>query len=137
MAVSQISVFAENKPGHLRRILSVIEAAGINVHGFLAADTGDYGIVRFILDKHELGLSVLREAGFAVTQAEVMCIRLLDKPGELARVMGVIADAGINVGYSYSLISTLIAIHVDDIASAEAAVSHQPIELISRNDMVW
>ena len=137
MAVSQISVFAENKPGHLRRILGVIEAAGINVHGFLAADTGDYGIVRFILDKHELGLSVLREAGFAVTQAEVMCIRLLDKPGELARVMGGIADAGINVGYSYSLISTLIAIHVDDIASAEAAVSHQPIELISRNDMVW
>ncbi|GHU03697.1 acetolactate synthase [Betaproteobacteria bacterium] len=137
MAVSQISVFVENQPGHLRRILDTLEAAGLSVRGFLAADTGDCGIVRFILDKPELGFSVLREAGFAATRADVMCARLPDKPGELARVMGVIADAGINVGYCYSLISTLIAIHVDDIASAEAAVRHQPIELISENDKIW
>jgi hypothetical protein len=137
MAVSQISVFTENQPGHLKRILETLQAAGLNVRGFLAADTGDCGIVRFILDKPELGLSVLKEAGCAVTQSDVMCVRLLDKPGELARVMSIIADAGINVGYRYSLISTLIAIHVDDIASAEAAVRHRPIELISRNDMIW
>ncbi|GHU02601.1 hypothetical protein FACS1894154_12460 [Betaproteobacteria bacterium] len=50
---------------------------------------------------------------------------------------GVIADAGINVVYSYSLISTLIAIHVKDIAATEAVLRHQPIELVSQNDMVW
>jgi hypothetical protein len=137
MAVAQISVFAENLPGHLRRILEVLEVAGINVHGFLAADTGDCGIVRFVLDKPDLGLAVLREAGHAVTRTEVLCVRLPDKPGELARVMGVIADAGINVVYSYSLISTLIAIHVSDIASTEAVLRHQPIELVSQADMIW
>jgi hypothetical protein len=136
MAVSQISVFAENQPGHLKRILDALEAAGINVHGFLAADTGDYGIIRFILDKPDLGLVVLREAGCAATQADVLCVRLPDKPGELARVMGVIADAGVNVGYSYSLISTLIAINVNDIVSAEAALRHQPIELVAQDDMI-
>ncbi|MDR1890274.1 MAG: ACT domain-containing protein [Zoogloeaceae bacterium] len=137
MAVSQISVFAENQPGHLKRILAVLETAGINVHGFLAADTGDCGIVRFILDKPDLGLSVLRAAGCAATRTDVLCVRLPDKPGELARVMGIIADAGINVGYSYSLISTLIAIHVDDIESTETVLRHQPIELVSQADMIW
>jgi hypothetical protein len=136
MAVSQISVFLENQPGHLKRILDAFEDAGVNVRGYSASDTGDYGIARFILDKPDAALDVLRKRGCAAIQAQVLCIRLPDKPGELARVMGIIADAGINVLYSYSLISTIIAIHVDDAVSAEAALQHQPIELISQEDLL-
>ena len=33
MTVSQISVFAESKPGHLSRVLGIFEAAGVNVRG--------------------------------------------------------------------------------------------------------
>ena len=135
MAVSQISVFLENQPGHLKRVLDAFEVAGVNVRGYSASDTGDYGIARFILDKPDIALDVLRGRGCAATQAQVLCIRLLDKPGELARVMGIIADAGINVLYGYSLISTIIAIHVDDTASAEAALQHQPIELVSQDEI--
>jgi hypothetical protein len=135
MAVSQISVFLENQPGHLKRVLDAFEGAGVNVRGYSASDTGDYGIARFILDKPDAAFDVLRKRGCAATQAQVLCIRLTDKPGELARVMGIIADAGINVLYSYSLISTIIAIHVDDTVSAEAALQHQPIELISQEDL--
>ena len=118
MAVSQISVFQENQPGHLKHVLAAFEAAGINVRGYSVSDTGDYGIARFILDKPAEALDVLRARGYAATQSDILCIRLPDRPGELARVMGVIADAGLNVLYSYSLISTFIAIHVDDIAAA-------------------
>jgi hypothetical protein len=135
MAVSQISVFVENRPGHLKNILDTFEAAGVNVRGYSASDTGDYGIARFILDKPDVALDVLRKRGCAAIQAQVLCIRLPDKPGELARVMGIIAEAGINVLYSYSLISTIIAIHVDDTVSAEAALQHQPIELISQDEL--
>jgi len=135
MAVSQISVFLENRPGHLKKVLDAFEAAGVNVRGYSASDTGDYGIARFILDKPDVAFDVLRKRGCAATQAQVVCIRLPDKPGELARVMRIIADAGINVLYSYSLISTIIAIHVDDTASAEAALRHQPIELVSQDEI--
>ncbi|MDR3213978.1 MAG: hypothetical protein LBT71_08725 [Azoarcus sp.] len=135
MAISQISVFLENQPGHLQRVLAAFETAGINVRGYLAADTGDYGIARFILDKPAEALEVLRAQGCAAAKAEVLCLRLPDKPGELARVMSVIAAAGINVLYSYSLISTIIAIHVDDIATAEAALRGQPVDLISQAEI--
>jgi hypothetical protein len=135
MAVSQISVFLESRPGHLKRILDAFEAAGISVRGYSVSDTGDYGIARFILDKPEDALEVLRAQGCAATRVDVLCLRLHDKPGELARVMGIIADAGINVLYSYSLISTFIAIHVDDIGAAEAALRHRPVELITQNEM--
>lgn len=135
MAVSQISVFQENQPGHLKHVLAAFEAAGINVRGYSVSDTGDYGIARFILDKPAEALDVLRARGYAATQSDILCIRLPDRPGELARVMGVIADAGLNVLYSYSLISTFIAIHVDDIAAAENALHDQPVELVSQKEI--
>jgi hypothetical protein len=135
MAIPQISVFLESQPGHLKRILDALEAAGVNVRGYSVSDTGDYGIARFILDKPGEALEVLRAQGCASTLTQVLCVRLLDEPGELARVMSVIAAAGINVLYSYSLISTIIAIHVEDIDSAESALRHQPIDLVSLDEI--
>ena len=135
MAVSQISVFLESRPGHMKRILDAFEVTGIHVRGYSVSDTGDYGIARFILDRPEEALEVLRTRGCAAKKVDVLCLRLPDKPGELARVMGIIADAEINVLYSYSLISTFIAIHVEDIGTAEAVLRHQPVELVSQNEI--
>jgi hypothetical protein len=119
----------------MKRILDAFEDAGISVRGYSVSDTGDYGIARFILDKPEKALEVLRARGCAATQVDVLCLRLHDEPGELARVMGIIADAGINVLYSYSLISTFIAIHVEDIDAAETILQHRPVELVAQDEM--
>ncbi|MEG0216754.1 MAG: amino acid-binding protein, partial [Raoultibacter sp.] len=112
MSVSQISVFLESRPGHLRRVLDLFEAAAISVRGYCASDTGDYGVVRFVVDRPDEALRALKEAGAAVTTTEVLCLKLTDKPGDLARVVGIIADCRINVIYSYSLISTYVALRV-------------------------
>ena len=61
MSVSQISVFIESEPGHLVRVLDSFVEAGVNVRGYSASDTGDYGIVRFIVDNPDAALAVLRE----------------------------------------------------------------------------
>lgn len=61
MSIQQISVFVENRPGHLQRILALFSEKDINVRGYSCSDTGDYGIARFIVDKPEKALSVLAE----------------------------------------------------------------------------
>lgn len=135
MSVSQISMFLESKPGHLSRALNNFEAHDINVRGYSASDTGDYGIVRFIVDKPEQALQVLKEAGAAAKLSEVLCLKLEDKPGELARIMGVLSDCGINVAYSYSLISTYIALSVENISQAETLLSKAPVELLTQEQI--
>ncbi len=135
MSVTQISVFVESKPGHLRKILNAFEEAHISVRGYSASDTGDYGIARFVLDRPDEGIAVLKKLGSAATTTEVLCVKLEDRPGELARVFGVIAEAGINVVYSYSLISTFIALKVDDLEAAQNALSTQPLVLVDQNDL--
>ena len=135
MSVRQISVFLESRPGHLRRVLDAFEDAGVSVRGYSASDTGDYGIVRFVVDDPDRALSVLTGMGAACASTEVLCAKLDDTPGELARVMGIMADCGINVAYSYSLISTYIALSTDDLARAEALLSDEPVELIGQDDL--
>lgn len=135
MSVSQISVFLESKPGHLKRVLEMFVDESISVRGYSASDTGDYGIVRFIVDDPARALAALEAAGAAATTTEVLVAKLADRPGELARLIGVMADCKINVIYSYSLISTYIALSVSDIVGAESLLADQPIELITQEDL--
>lgn len=135
MTVSQISVFAESKPGHLGRVLDLFEGAGVSVRGYSASDTGEYGILRFVVDKPEAALEALRGAGCACTVTPVLCLKLDDKPGELGRVMGVLADCGINVVYSYSMISTYIVLSTTDPERARQLLADQPVETISQEDI--
>lgn len=134
MAVAQLSVFIESKVGHLKRILDTFVENDISVKGYALSDTGDYGIARFVVDKPARAFEVLAETGAAVKQTDVLCLKLADVPGELARVFAVIAAQDMNVKYSYSLISTYIAIGVDDVDKAQRALLDQPVELVSQDD---
>ena len=125
MSVSQISVFIESEPGHLVRVLDSFVEAGVNVRGYSASDTGDYGIVRFIVDNPDAALAVLREQNAACAKSEVLVLRLEDTP----------ADCHINVTYSYSLISTYIVLSVNDVAAAERMLESEPVELLGQDDL--
>ena len=135
MSVKQISVFVESKPGHLTRILELFESINVSVRGFSASDTGEYGIVRFILDDPDRALAALKDAGAACTSTDVLCMLLEDKPGELARVLHALALCGINVSYCYSMISTYIIVSTDDVDAAQAALAGQPVRLINQEDL--
>ena len=104
MSVPQISVFMESRPGHLHRVLDAFEDAHVNVRGFSASDTGDYGVVRFIVDEPDKAIDVLRGMGSATVKSEVLCLRLPDRPGELARVMGILSDRGLNVAHAEEIL---------------------------------
>ncbi|WP_242369970.1 amino acid-binding protein [Adlercreutzia muris] len=135
MTVSQISVFANSRPGHLGRVLDRFEEVGVSVRGFSASDTGEYGILRFVVDRPEEALAALRQDGCACTVAPVLCLKLADEPGELARVMGVLARCGINVVYSYSMISTYIVLSTTDPDRARELLASEPVEMITQEDI--
>lgn len=136
MSISQISVFIESKPGMLKEALDVMAAAGTNIRGYSASDTGDFGIVRFVVDNTEAGLAALAAAGFAAKVKPVVCVRLKDDPGELSRALGVIAQAGINLEYTYSLVGTYICLQVKgDLEAVEKLLERESFELVNDNDL--
>lgn len=135
MSVSQISVFTESKPGHLSKILANFNDAEVSVKGYSVSDTGDYGIARFIVDDIDRATDALESRRYAFTISEVLCMKLQDNPGELARVFKTLSERDINVKYSYSMISTYIVLSASDIQEAKEALHEAGIDTIAQKDI--
>lgn len=135
MNVQQLSVFIENKTGRVSEVSDVLGGAGINIRGFSVSDTADYGIVRLVVDDPERGREVLQQAGFTVKVSEVVCIDLPDQPGGLAGILKIVSDAGVNIEYVYSLISTYVVINVADIDRALVLLKDKPVELVTQEQI--
>ncbi|HSK47042.1 MAG TPA: ACT domain-containing protein [Coriobacteriia bacterium] len=135
MNVQQLSVFIENKTGRVSEVSDVLGGQGINIRGFSVSDTADYGIVRLIVDDPVQGREVLQAAGFTVKVSEVLCINLPDHPGGLASVLRIVSDAGVNIEYVYSLISTYVVINVADIDRALVLLKDKPVQLVTQEEI--
>ena len=135
MNVKQLSVFIENKAGRVSEVTDVLGEAGVNIRGFSVSDTADYGIVRLVVDDPAHGHEVLSNAGFTVKENDVVCLDLPDHPGGLAGVLKVVSNAGVNIEYVYSLISTYVVINVADIDRAAQLLDGKPVRLVTQEEI--
>jgi len=133
--VRQLSVFIENKAGRVSEVTDTLGQAGVNIRGFSVSDTADYGIVRLIVNDPDTGAKVLRDAGFTVKDTEVLCVELPDVPGGLASILKIVSDAGVNIEYVYSLISTYVVINVADVDRATDLLKGKPVTLVAQEEI--
>jgi hypothetical protein len=101
MSITQLSVFVENKPGHLAETFGTLAQGGVNVLNFTIADTADYGVLRLIVDDVERAKRALSEGGYTVVEHLVVGAFLPNVPGTLAAIMRMVTDSGLNVEYIY------------------------------------
>lgn len=105
MRVKQISIFLENKSGRLAAVTQLLGEAGVNIRALSIADTSDFGILRLIVNEPARAYATLKEAGFTVSETDVIAVELPDRPGGLADVLGLLHNNGINVEYLYAFVS--------------------------------
>ena len=104
MNIKQISVFLENSSGALKAMADVLAKNGIDMRALSLAETMDFGIARIIVDDVYRTTTTLRDAGFVHSVTTVLGVGIPDEPGGLAKVLGVLADAGVNVEYMYAFL---------------------------------
>ena len=102
MMIQQLSLFLENKPGHLNAICRTLSDAGINIVTLSMADTDQFGILRLIIREWEDARIALEAAGFAVNVTPVVAIEVEDRPGGMASILEVIEKGGVNIEYMYA-----------------------------------
>lgn len=102
MKIHQISLFLENKPGHLNAICRTLAGNRVNIVTLSLADTQQFGIVRLIVEEWRKAKEVLEGAGYVVNVREVVAATVPDRPGGMAEVLDVIGESGVNIEYMYA-----------------------------------
>jgi len=140
MPVKQVSVFLENKEGRLYEMCRALGNAGINMRALCVAETMDYGVVRLIADNPKKAVDVLRNEGFTVAETDVLAVEIPDRPGGLADVLGVLAEAGINVEYLYCFVEpsgdrAIDVMRVEDVEGAMKVLEAAGINVVHGEDI--
>ncbi len=102
MKLHQLSLFLENRPGHLVAPCEALAKAEINILTLSVADTQRFGILRFVVREWEKAKALLTAAGHVVNVTEVVAVEVTDRPGGLVEVLETIGAAGVNVEYVYA-----------------------------------
>ncbi len=140
MTAVQISVFLENKSGRLAEVTHALASAGVNIRALSLAETIDYGVLRLIVDKPGDAKKALSDAGFTVTETEVIAVAMSDRPGGLAGVVDMIAQSDLNIEYLYAFVgqrgeNAIVIFRMDDVKAAVAALQKGGAHILSANEL--
>jgi len=103
MTIQQISVFLENRSGQLSEITGILAQNNIDLRAIHIAETADYGVLRLITAKPQEASKILLEHGFILSMTPVVAVAVPDEPGGLAKLLDILAKAGLDIEYMYSV----------------------------------
>lgn len=127
MIAHQLSIFAENKPGKLAAVTSVLAKAKISIRATTIATTDTFGVINLIVDDPKEAQAALTKAGMMVKLRPVLAILIDDRPGGLDRLTQLLFKEGVNVNNAYGFVlesreKAVFVVDVDQMDKAEKLI---------------
>lgn len=138
MTIRQLSVFLENKTGHLNEILRVLSKNNINIVALTVADSSDYGILRAIVSDPEKAMEVLRAEHFTVRVHEIFSLEMAAEPGSMSHILDLFTAADICVEYVYAFSfgsKSILMIRTDNSEKATDIIKRNNLKQISEAEL--
>jgi hypothetical protein len=100
-ARKQLTVFLENKPGRLAKVLGDLAKQKINIVALSVMDHQEHGVLRLVSDDEAAMAKVMQASNTPFRESEVLIAELRNQPGALAHLCEVLAAEHINIEYAY------------------------------------
>jgi len=140
MFIEQLTVFVENREGHVADILEVLANKGINLLSLTLADSADYGLLRLVVEDPENAKAILKEAGYTASITKVLAIKLSNTVGSLKQLLSKFDESNINIDYMYVLSlkgeSVSVVIKTKDADAAGKLLEAQGVEFVEASDLI-
>ena len=140
MNIHQISVFLENRAGQLAEITALLAKEHVDIRAISIAETTDYGLARLIVDDSYKASSILLQHGDILSMTPVWAVEVPDRPAGLAELLGVLAEAHVDVEYMYSLFTNkdghaCMVLRISDEPRFLSALGERQIKVMSKEDL--
>ena len=110
----------EDRPGMLARAVHAVSEAGINLEGHAEME----GVVHVLTSDAAATRAALEVGGFRVLkEQQVVLVEVEDRPGSAASIFRRIADAKVNIRFSYLATRNRLVIAADDLQDLLAALT--------------
>jgi hypothetical protein len=110
----------EDRPGMLAKAVNAVSNAGLNLEGHAEME----GVVHVLTTDAAAARDALEAAGFRVVrEQQVVLVPVEDRPGSAASVFRRIADAKVNIRFSYLATRNRLVIAADELGDLVAALS--------------
>lgn len=95
--MKEITIVSKDRIGLLADVSQALAEKNINIESVSVETSGRTAIIRIVTNQEKKADSVLENAGFKPVGADVLVVRLVDRPGELAKTTRLLADNRINI----------------------------------------
>jgi hypothetical protein len=120
---TDLTVGLMDRPGTLARASDVLGRAGINIEGACGFVCEGQGVFHVLVKDVERARRALIDAGFEIrAECRVVLAPVENRPGEAARQLRKIAEAGVNVDLLYTTADRQLVLGGEDVAAIEAAI---------------
>jgi len=135
MIAYQLSIFAENKPGKLAHVTSVLAKEKINIRATTIATADTFGVISLIVDDPKSAQTALTAAGMTVNLVDVLAILIPDKPGGLDELMQLLFKENININNAYGFVlesskKAVFVVDVEQMAKAEKLLEEKGFQTL-------
>lgn len=136
----QLSIFAENRLGQLHRLTRLFEHHDIHILAVSVDGSVDCAIIRLIVDRADEAYSLLRDAGFAASETEVLVVELPPGRRGITSLCAALIAAEVNINYIYALLPSkvsgpCVALQVDNSALAAAVLRNKNFRVIDQSEL--
>lgn len=140
MIASQLSVFAENKPGKLAAVTAILAKEKINIRATTISTSDTFGVINLIVDDPERAKEALTKAGMMVRLRPVLAVLIEDRPGGLDKLTQLLAKENININNAYGFVlenrvNAVFVVDVDQLEKAEKLVEKHGFKTLDSDEL--
>lgn len=138
-AITQFSIFFENKVGRLNELLMLFARENVHIMAICALDNTESAITRFIVDYPEEARRLLDIYGFPFNETRILAVEI-DTEADIHKVTTSLAAAEINVHYLYPFLMRPhgkcgLVLRLEDNDIAQDVLSAHGVRVLSRTDI--
>lgn len=138
--VRQFTIFLESKVGRLQNLVRFLEEGVGRIVALSIEESGDAALVRLICGHSNYGRELLRTAGLAFAESELLAVQLPKRTKQpLVAICSALLAAEINIHYAYPLLVSkggpALALYVEDPTLAADLLIRKGFTLLAESDL--
>lgn len=125
----EFTVLLEDRPGMLGEVCQALADHEVNILALQSFPTRGKFVTRFIVDNPQTAKTVLNNERLTYAETEIVQIKILHRPGEIARLASRLGKANININYAYCGLepgtnAPLVFFGVEEVGEATSILGH-------------